>query len=75
MTRPGIEPRSPGPLANTLLIRPMARINDIDFSETPWSSQIISIFLKHTIYKFEAKEKKKIKKSECIKDKSINKVQ
>ena len=24
MTRPGIEPRSPGPLANTLLIRPMA---------------------------------------------------
>ena len=27
MTRPGIEPRSPGPLANTLLIRPMARLN------------------------------------------------
>ena len=26
MTRPGIEPRSPGPLANTLLIRPMARL-------------------------------------------------
>ena len=25
MTRPGIEPRSPGPLANTLLIRPIAR--------------------------------------------------
>ena len=25
MTRPGIEPRSPGPLANTLLIRLMAR--------------------------------------------------
>ena len=25
MTRPGIEPRSLGPLANTLLIRPMAR--------------------------------------------------
>ena len=25
MTRPGIEPQSPGPLANTLLIRPMAR--------------------------------------------------
>ena len=23
MTLPGIEPRSPGPLANTLLIRPM----------------------------------------------------
>ena len=26
MTRPGIEPRSPGPLANTQLIRPMARL-------------------------------------------------
>ena len=26
MTRPGIEPRSPGPLANTLLIRLMARL-------------------------------------------------
>ena len=25
MTRPGIEPRSPGPLVNTLLIRPMAK--------------------------------------------------
>ena len=24
MTRPGIKPRSPGPLANTLLIRPVA---------------------------------------------------
>ena len=26
MTRPGIEPRSPGPLANTLLTRPMSRV-------------------------------------------------
>ena len=26
MTRPGIEPRSPGPLANTLLIMPMAQL-------------------------------------------------
>ena len=26
MTRPGIEPWSPGPLANTLLIRPMAQL-------------------------------------------------
>ena len=26
MTRRGIEPRFPGPLANTLLIRPMARL-------------------------------------------------
>ena len=37
MTRPGIEPRSPGPLANTLLIRPMARFtllypNNVDFT-------------------------------------------
>ena len=31
MTQPGIEPQSPGPLANTLLIRPMARNNDIVF--------------------------------------------
>ena len=30
MTRPGIEPRSPGPLANTLLIRPMTRHDDND---------------------------------------------
>ena len=29
MTRPKIEPRSPGPLANTLLIRPMAQFIDI----------------------------------------------
>ena len=26
MTPPGLEPRSPGPLTNTLLIRPMAAI-------------------------------------------------
>ena len=26
MTRPGIEPRSPGPLANTLSTRPMSRL-------------------------------------------------
>ena len=26
MTRPGIEPRSPGPLANTLLIRLLAYV-------------------------------------------------
>ena len=26
MTRPGIEPRSPGPLANTLTARPMSDI-------------------------------------------------
>ena len=28
MTRPGIEPRSPGPLANTLTAGPMSRLND-----------------------------------------------
>ena len=28
MIRPGIEPRSPGPLANTLLIRPINKSND-----------------------------------------------
>ena len=28
VTRPGIESRSPGPLANTQLIRPMARLLD-----------------------------------------------
>ena len=28
MTRHGIEPRSPGVLVNTLLIRPMARLSD-----------------------------------------------
>ena len=27
MTRPGIEPRSPGPLANTLPTRPMSRVD------------------------------------------------
>ena len=32
MTRPRIEPRSSGPLANTQLIRPMARLIDVDTS-------------------------------------------
>ena len=33
MTQPGIDPQSPGPLANTLLIRPMAQIalNSLSF--------------------------------------------
>ena len=30
MTRPGIEPRSTGPLANTLLFRPLARFQITD---------------------------------------------
>ena len=29
--RPGIEPKSPGPLTNTLLIRPMSRFLSIDY--------------------------------------------
>ena len=29
MTRPGIEPQSPGPSANTLLIKPMPQIDKI----------------------------------------------
>ena len=29
MTRPGIEPRSPGPLANTLTARPMSGLTCI----------------------------------------------
>ena len=36
MTRPGIEPRSPGPLVNTLLIRPMA-----PFYHTMWKTYVI----------------------------------
>ena len=30
MTRPGIEPRSPGPLANTLTAGPMSRLNECE---------------------------------------------
>ena len=30
MTRPGYEPRSPGPVVNTLLIRPMSRLDGED---------------------------------------------
>ena len=30
MTRPGIEPRSPGPLANTLTARPMSGEEEMD---------------------------------------------
>ena len=33
MTQPGIEPRSPGPLANTLLNRPIIIIIIIPFSK------------------------------------------
>ena len=30
MTRPGIEPRSPGPLANTLTAGPMSRLKELE---------------------------------------------
>ena len=30
MTQPGIEPRSPGPLVNTLLIRPISKYKDLE---------------------------------------------
>ena len=46
MTRPGIDPRSPGPLANTLLISPIAR-----YCLQP--KQIIQLDVEaYTIYKF-----------------------
>ena len=32
MTRPGIEPRISGPLANILLIRPIVRLNNVQRS-------------------------------------------
>ena len=43
MTRPGIEPRSPGPLANILLIKPMARGTRYitKYIETPYISMLI----------------------------------
>ena len=42
MSRPGIEPRSPGPLANTLLISPMARFISI---KQPYN--FVQIILSH----------------------------
>ena len=38
MTRPGIEPRSPGPLANTLTAGPMSRLNIQNIEEQNISS-------------------------------------
>ena len=61
MTRPGTEPRSPGPLVNTLLIRPMAtRVkclltlpNDIHINNSYEFWQIFSfIFLKFELLIF-----------------------
>ena len=45
MTRPGIEPRSPGPLANTLTARPMSGTNELKLSS------ILTIYSKQNIYK------------------------
>ena len=39
MTQPGIEPRSPRPLANTLPTRPMSRFEDIIVCK--WSALVI----------------------------------
>ena len=36
MTRPGIEPRSPGPLANTLTARPRSRLIGHTITITSW---------------------------------------
>ena len=44
MTRPGIERRSPGPFANTLLIRPMTQYTYYKGIGT-WNSVIISMFI------------------------------
>ena len=46
MTRPGIEPRSPGPLANTLTAGPMSRLcsnNIVNFQE---STTILNAYTK-----------------------------
>ena len=37
MTRPGLEPRSPGPLANTLPTRPMSRLRKLCFTSSSWA--------------------------------------
>ena len=43
MTQPGIELRPPGPLANTLLIRPMAQ----EYNYTGQQKKIFEMVLKH----------------------------
>ena len=45
MTRPGIEPRSPGPLANTLTASPMSGTNDIkDLITISYSEKMILLY-------------------------------
>ena len=53
MTRPGIEPRSPGPLANTLTAGPMSRYFSKDFFARPLSlcrCDSFSIYM-YSVYK------------------------
>ena len=45
MTRPGIEPRSPGPLANTLTARPMSGILSIIQGIIYWLFHNFSVIL------------------------------
>ena len=48
MTQPGIEPQSPRPLANTLLIRPMPQFNRSVIQKMQWNFEnIIMIMIKH----------------------------
>ena len=48
MTRPGIEPRSPGPLANTLTARPMSGMERISFWIRRHWKLICAVFKLHT---------------------------
>ena len=43
MTQPGIEPQSPGPLANTLLNRPMVNLLNM-FSEHKFNRKCLWLF-------------------------------
>ena len=41
MTQPGIEPRSPGPLVNTLLIKPMVQL----YIEYEWYELLLAMIV------------------------------
>ena len=45
MTRPGIEPRSPGPLANTLTARPMSGLSTFDGVKQIYLEEIYPVTL------------------------------
>ena len=47
MTRPGIEPRASGPLANTLLTRPMSRLPVQKSVETYWMHHVSNTGMFH----------------------------